>query len=75
MSLKFRSCLFLRFKSFFKNKLIFFVFFCFKLIFFMFLDHFDALMSKIIFKKHYFDTFSSKKYFKKQPQPHFQISS
>jgi hypothetical protein len=35
----------------------------------MFLDHFDALISKIIFlkiKEYYFNTFSSKKYFKKQ---------
>jgi hypothetical protein len=35
----------------------------------MFLDHFDALISKIIFKKikeYYFNIFSSKKYFKKQ---------
>jgi hypothetical protein len=36
------------------------------LIFFGVLDHFDAVISKIIFKKikqHYFDTFLSKKYF------------
>jgi hypothetical protein len=38
----------------------------------MFLDHFDVLMSKIIFKKlkkNYFNAFSSKKHFAKQPQP------
>jgi hypothetical protein len=42
-------------------------------IFLVFLDFFDALMSKIIFfkkKKYYFDTFSCKKHFEKQPQPH-----
>jgi len=41
----------------------------------VFLDHFDALMSKIIFKKlkkYYFNTFSSEKHFEKQPQPHSQ---
>jgi hypothetical protein len=42
----------------------------------VFLDHFDALMSKLIFLKeiyiYYFDTSPSKKHFKKQPQPHFQ---
>jgi ssDNA-specific exonuclease RecJ len=38
----------------------------------MFLDHFDALMSKIFFKKkYYFDTFPNKKHFEKQPQLHF----
>jgi hypothetical protein len=33
----------------------------------MFLDHFDALLSKIIFKnkKNYFDIFLNEKYFKK----------
>jgi hypothetical protein len=45
----------------------------------VFLDHFDALISKIIFKKtkkkHYFDTFLNKKYFEKQLQSHSQISS
>jgi hypothetical protein len=43
----------------------------------MFLDHFDALISKIIFFKikiHYFNVFSSKKHFKKQSQSHnYQI--
>jgi len=36
----------------------------------MFLDHFDALMSKIIFfkKKYYFNIFLNEKHFKKQPQ-------
>jgi hypothetical protein len=39
----------------------------------MFLDHFDTLISKIIFLKikiRYFNIFSSKKHFKKQPQQH-----
>ena len=39
----------------------------------MFLDHFDALISKIILKnkkKYYFNTFLSEKHFKKQSQPH-----
>jgi hypothetical protein len=40
----------------------------------MFLDHFNTLISKIIYKKHYFDTFPSEKHFEKQPQPHFQTS-
>jgi hypothetical protein len=31
----------------------------------MFLDHFDVLISKIIFKKYYFDIFLNKKHFKK----------
>ena len=38
----------------------------------MFSDHFDVLMSKIIFfkiKKYYFNTFTSKKHFEKQLQP------
>jgi len=40
--------IFLCFKSIFKN----FYFFCFKLVFFfIFLNYFDALMLKIIFKK------------------------
>ena len=44
-----RTCVFLRFKSIFKKVLNFFYF---KLIFFLvFLDHFNALISKIIFKK------------------------
>jgi hypothetical protein len=40
----------------------------------MFLDYFDAWMLKMIFffKKYYFNTFTSEKYFEKQPQPHFQ---
>ena len=38
----------------------------------MFSNHFDILISKIIFKKkYYFDAFPSKKHFEKQPQPHF----
>jgi hypothetical protein len=45
------NCLFLRFKNIFK-KILFFLFFFFKLIFFLvFLDYFDVLISKIIFKK------------------------
>jgi hypothetical protein len=40
--------------------------------FLVFLDYFNVLMLKIIFfKKNYFDVFSSKKYFKKQPQLHY----
>ena len=42
----------------------------------MILDHFDMIMSKIIFfkmkKKHYFDLFLSEKHFEKQSLPHFQ---
>jgi hypothetical protein len=41
----------------------------------VFLYHFDALISKIIFKKYknyYFNIFLSKKYFKKQQQPYFK---
>ena len=36
----------------------------------MHLDHFDVLMSKIIFKnkKYYFHIFLNEKHFKKQPQ-------
>jgi hypothetical protein len=34
----------------------------------VFLDHFDTLILKIIFKKYYFDTFLNKK----QPQQHSQ---
>ena len=42
-------------------------------ILFVFLDHFDALMLKIIFlKKIILIYFKNKKHFKKQPQPHFQ---
>ena len=36
----------------------------------MFSNHFDALISKIIFKKlkkHHFDAFINKKYFENQP--------
>jgi hypothetical protein len=39
----------------------------------VFLDHFNALISKIIFKKikkYYFNIFQNEKHFKKQPQPH-----
>ena len=38
----------------------------------MFLNHFNLLISKIIFKnknKYYFNTFPSKKHFEKQSQP------
>jgi len=42
----------------------------------VFLDHFDAMISKMILKKnkkkHYFNTFLSEKHLKKQPQPHSQ---
>jgi len=41
----------------------------------MFLNYFDVLISKLIFKiykKNYLHTFLSEKYFKKQPQSHFQ---
>ena len=45
-------CLFLYFKSAFKKNKNFLFFFLLQInIFFMFLDHFDALVSKIIFKK------------------------
>ena len=46
---EFKSFLFLYFKNIFK-KFKFYFFYYFKLIFFVFLDHFDALMSKIIKK-------------------------
>jgi len=39
------------------------------------LDHFDALISKIILKnkkKHYLDAFQHEKHFEKQPQPNSQ---
>jgi len=36
-------------------------------IFLIFLYYFDALMSKIILIKYYFNVFISKNYFKKQP--------
>jgi len=62
--------MFLYFKSIFKNIKKKLVFSLLQInIFLMFLDHFDALISKIIFlkiKEYYFNTFSSKKYFKKQ---------
>jgi len=46
------SYLFLHFIMFLKKIKIFLIIFYFKLIFFfMFVNHFDALMSKIIFKK------------------------
>jgi len=45
------------------------------LLFFIFFNRFDMLILKIIFlKKYYFDVFGTKKHFKKQPQPHSQIS-
>jgi hypothetical protein len=62
--------LFLRFKSTFKKiKFLFYFFIYFKLIFFGILNHFNALISKIIFKKlkpYYFNIFLNEKYFKKQ---------
>ena len=41
----------------------------------MFLDHFDVLMLKMIFKKwkkYHFDVFQHEKHFEKLPQPHSQ---
>jgi hypothetical protein len=41
----------------------------------VFSDRFNALISKIIFKKlkkNHFDAFSSEKHFEKQSSPHFQ---
>ena len=61
------------FKSIFEKIL----FFYFKLIFFIFSDHFDKLMSKIIFKNkkiYYFDIFSSEKHFKIQLILHSETS-
>jgi len=46
-------------------------FFCFKLIFLVFLNRFDILILKINLKKYYFNTFSNKKYFKKQYHPFY----
>ena len=43
--------LFLCFKNVFEKKNCY-IFLCFKLIFFIFLDHFNALISKLIFKKY-----------------------
>ena len=42
----------------------------------MFLDHFDVLISKMIFKKkiYHFDIFRHYKHFKKVPQPHSQTA-
>jgi hypothetical protein len=42
-------------------------------IFLIFLDHFDILISKIIFKKYYFNIFLNEKHFKKQLQPHSHL--
>jgi len=42
----------------------------------MFLNHFDAVILKIIFKKkNYFNIFLSEKYFEKQPQLYSQTDS
>jgi len=54
-----------------------FDFFWLIIFFLMFLDVFDVLMSKIIYKKwkkYYFDAFPSKKHFEKQPLPLSNIS-
>jgi hypothetical protein len=47
----------------FLKKLKKIILFYFKLIFFLFSVYFDVRMSKIIFKKYYFNIFSSKKIF------------
>jgi len=64
----------------FKNIFLKIKFLCFLSqinIFFIFLDHFDVLMLKIIFKNKvfYYDAFPSKKHFEKQVLLHFQIPS
>jgi hypothetical protein len=56
-----KTCLFLRFKSVFEKINFFFQI----KIFLVFLNHFDALISKLIFlKKYYFNIFLSEKHFK-----------
>jgi hypothetical protein len=61
-------------KRFWKKNI--FLFFCFKLIFLMFLDYFDVLTSKIIFKKYIKNIilihFRVKSTLKTQPQPYSQ---
>jgi hypothetical protein len=59
-------------KTFLKKFKIFLFFSLLQInIFLIFLDYFNALISKIIFKKYYFNTYSNKKYFKKQSELHF----
>ena len=58
--LKIMYCFFIYFKSIFKKIKLFYILY-FKLIF---LNYFDVLILKIIFKKYYFNIFSNKKYFK-----------